>query len=100
MRLCDADAVLEIVMQYCPDDDGSCSKSHVDMRDMLDDIENLPTIEAEPVRHERWIFVKDILPDFKRYECSGCKHEKLVVRTFPNYCESCGAKMDGGDNHE
>lgn len=39
--------VLEMVMQYCPDDDGSCSKAENDLRDLLDDIENLQTIEVD-----------------------------------------------------
>lgn len=38
--------VLDIVSQYCPDDDGSCSKAGVDMREMLDEIEALPTTEV------------------------------------------------------
>lgn len=48
-RLIDADAVIDIAMQYCPDDDGSCSKADVDIREMLDEIESLPTVDAEPV---------------------------------------------------
>lgn len=35
--------VLELIMHYCPDDDGSCSATG-DIRYLLDDIENLPTI--------------------------------------------------------
>ena len=38
-------AVLEILMKYCPDDDGSCSEADVDPREMLDEIENLPSVE-------------------------------------------------------
>lgn len=37
--------VLNIVSQYCPDDDGSCSKAGTDLREMLDEIEALPTIQ-------------------------------------------------------
>ena len=43
-RLIDADAVIDLVMQYCPDDDGLCSKAGADLRELLDEIENLPTI--------------------------------------------------------
>ena len=47
-RLIDADAVIDLVMQYCPDDDGVCSKAGADLRELLDEIENLPTnISAE-----------------------------------------------------
>jgi len=43
-RLIDADAVIDLVMQYCPDDDGVCSKAGADLRELLDEIENLPTV--------------------------------------------------------
>lgn len=49
MRLIDADKVLNIVIGYCPDDDGSCSKAGVDLREMLDEIEALPEIDAKSV---------------------------------------------------
>lgn len=43
-RLGDLDAAVELAMQYCPDDDGSCSKAGSDLRELLDEIESLPTI--------------------------------------------------------
>ena len=43
-RSIDADAVIDLVMQYCPDDDGVCSKAGADLRELLDEIESLPTI--------------------------------------------------------
>lgn len=56
-------------------------------------IDNMPTIDAEPVRHGRWVKTK-----FDEYVCSLCGEEA------PNdgfdcgakYCYECGAKMDGG----
>lgn len=46
--LIDRDAVIDSVMQYCPDDDGIHSKSGSDIREMLDEIEEVTTIiEAE-----------------------------------------------------
>ena len=52
-RLIDADAVIDLVMQYCPDDDGVCSKAGADLRELLDEIENMPTvIPAEPPKEE------------------------------------------------
>ena len=47
-------AVLDIVSKYCPDDDGSCSKAGVDLREMLDEIEGLDETEVQPVKHGRW----------------------------------------------
>lgn len=52
--LIDKQSVLEIAMCYCPDDDGCCSKAGNDLREMLDEIEALPTVESQ-VRHGQWI---------------------------------------------
>ena len=41
---------IELAMQYCPDDDGTCSKADKDIRDLLDELENLPS--AQPKRTE------------------------------------------------
>lgn len=75
-------------------------------------IENAPTIEAEPVRHGRWIPVDSYSafggseeawrahgnPTAYHY-CSECK-EQSRLDEFGNeilskYCLNCGAKMDG-----
>ena len=46
-RLIEGSKVLDIVLAWCPDDDGSVGKVG-DLREMLDEIEALPTIiEAE-----------------------------------------------------
>lgn len=42
--LVDIRAILDIAMQYVPDDDGSCSKANADLRELLDEIENAPVI--------------------------------------------------------
>ena len=36
---------LEVVYRYCPDDDGSCSCADRDLREMLDDIEDIPSAD-------------------------------------------------------
>lgn len=41
-------AAIDITLQYCPDDDGVCSKAGHDPREMLDEIEQLPP--AQPQR--------------------------------------------------
>ena len=56
---------------------------------LVSKIPNAPTIEAEPVRHGKWIAQDET---YTRYFCSECKdrnhqgHEK--------FCPNCGAKMD------
>ena len=48
----------------------------------------VPTVDAEPVRHGRWLKNGD------RYcECSVCHHEGNTSGA-DNYCPNCGAKMD------
>lgn len=51
------------------------------------DIDEAPTVDAEPVKHGRWKII-----DFAgSVECSVCGEESY---SFSNYCPHCGAKMD------
>lgn len=54
MDTIDRQAAIDVAMQYCPDDDGSCSKAGVDIREMLDELESLPSAQPE----QRWITIK------------------------------------------
>lgn len=49
----DRQVALDVILPYCSDDDGTCSKSGDDLRNLLDDIENLPSADVEPVVHCR-----------------------------------------------
>ena len=57
--LVELDKVLDIAIQYCPDDDGSCSKADADLRDMLDEIEALPQFESDNQVYEVRIVTED-----------------------------------------
>lgn len=53
----------------------------------------VPTIEAEPVKHGRWIKLY-----FGNYKCSECGDwwhgdDNEVVESF-KFCPNCGAKME------
>lgn len=95
--------ILDIASQYCTDDDGSCSKADVDLREMLDEIEALPSADVQPVKHGRWIGIYeycealDLRPSGLEayYWCSEC--DKAEKKTS-NFCPNCGARMDGEDN--
>lgn len=60
---------------------------------------NAPTIEAEPVRHGRWLVKDNIYPvcsecsELSDYNCDGTHKQSP-------YCPNCGAKMDGGNENE
>ena len=68
-----------------------------------------PTIEAEPVRHGRWIDTP--IPNNNVAKCSLCgfwmktngedktgKH--MIHKAVYRYCAGCGARMDGGDDND
>lgn len=89
--------ILDIVFQYCPDDDGSCSKADVDPREMLDEIEALPAADVQPVKHGRW--ENEYLDeDVWWADCTNCKndtHSRFGRVSSYAFCPNCGARMDG-----
>jgi hypothetical protein len=92
MRLIDADA--DALIARINNSFGSVTRFII--KSILKDA---PTIEAEPVRHSRW--VKD--SDGDEY-CENCSRYMPVreVTGDPSandYCPNCGAKMDG-DSHD
>ena len=101
MRLIDADALLEsgICAEYGYNDNGLLL---IPMRDVTNSIRNAPTIDAEPVRHGRWLY--NYYPTVwyghgepPEWVCSEC--EERAYNTY-DYCPNCGAKMDGGKDDE
>lgn len=76
-----------------------CEKRHVGSVP-LEYIKQMPTIEAEPVRHGQWYefqcFSEHGIP-MASYECTNCGNDIERQRgVLPAYCEFCGARMDGG----
>lgn len=65
-------AAINIAMQYCPDDDGSCSKAGADIREMLDELEDIPSAQPEIIR------------------CKDCKHYQFTNnRAFGTPVKMC-----------
>lgn len=82
MRLIDADALMEF------------ARNHVNHTVDCNDIARFPQIDAEPVRHGRWIEGGYACGE-NEWECSGC-HEtewRTSISRF-KYCPFCGARMD------
>lgn len=53
---------------------------------------NLPTVDAEPVRHGHWGVIAVGINFNTDRLCSHCKKE--IKSNYWNYCPNCGAKMD------
>lgn len=63
-------------------------------------IEILPVADVAPVVHAEWVVCGD--GDNVPWMCSHCgkttAHKYKVI--YGKYCPHCGAKMDGGADHE
>lgn len=62
---------------------------------VLDYIKEAPTVDAEPVRHGKWILYPDNQSKVvEADDCSVCGAQWIFGEKY-DYCPSCGAKMDG-----
>ena len=76
MRLIDADAIPEV--SWDPKEEAAFRST----------IEEMPTIEAEPVRHGKWVDTGS------GQECSVCGEIQYGYDSGRYYCSNCGAKME------
>ena len=100
-RLIDADAFKIEFCEKCNNVSCDAPLTNTDCFTMYM-LDNTPTIEAEPVRHGRWVPLSydgyaDGYPVYDEWECSEC-HFACEGEGEPplNYCPNCGLKMDGG----
>lgn len=99
MRLIDPKDLLDYIneQKIC----GECeSCTDIDcMNCFTTDLEDIPTIEAEPVIHAEWVerneqtVVNGHVLFADGVVCSRCGYGN----SGRNYCEYCGAKMDNAD---
>lgn len=105
MRLIDADVLVERCKRMASIDWNSNvappSWAHA-YKSFLFELEDEPTIEAEPVRHGEWISFDDVLSFSVIIACSVCGSSGEIPKSllldkfsvkFNNYCPNCGAKM-------
>lgn len=62
-------------------------------------IDETPTIDAEPVRHGKWIKADSqqyFRKHYPAFTCSECGYRKDSQKTW-NYCPNCGADMRGAE---
>ena len=64
------------------------------------ELKKLPAVDAEPVRHGKWMTASGMLPPEyhgKKY-CSACAqfalHDRFGRERLSWYCPNCGEKMD------
>ena len=77
---------------------GSVLGRHTGLADCIArDISELPAADVAEVVHGRWIKDDFLSDDVNNAEkCSQCGELIGWFGNLPNYCPSCGAKMDGG----
>lgn len=64
------------------------SKSNnIPCSELYDILERMPTVDAVPVVHGEWIR--------QGADCWRCSVCKAMTDDYGNYCQNCGAKMDG-----
>ena len=112
-RLIDADALCDDVMErYCKDCEkrkgmkrgkwrviyeiGEAPCRACDVDDLKMELDEAPTIDAEPIRYGEWIG-KPMVGGYSRMRCSVCDNVFLDNKGKWNYCPHCGARMEGVD---
>lgn len=77
------------------------------MHDVASAINSVHSADVAPVRHGRWLHTEEPLgwKDVDCMECSACHDSWIIEEDYCfddmplwNYCPSCGAKMDGGED--
>ena len=67
-------------------------KERMGLEVAIADLGDMPTVDAKPVAHGRWVKKQFADDCTTAYRCSDC-HTTWDANT--NYCPNCGAKMDG-----
>ena len=79
----------------------------VDADDVNFGVDKIPAADVSPVRHGRWLHTEEPLgwEYVDCMECSACHDSWIIEEDYCfddmplwNYCPSCGAKMDGGED--
>ena len=97
MKIIDADHLVATLKRYFPQEALQGITSETLFAQILTDIGNEPTIDAELVKHGEWIKTDILENQFKCSECGKTVTANLSIvdpTDFEFYCYNCGAKMD------
>lgn len=102
VRLIDANALVKEIESVhckgCNNYNGAMCRA-CEWMDAMDYIEDAPTIDAQPVKHGRFVFEKgDYRNTVDGYRCTSCGetyHTKVPYFSEYKFCPNCGAKMEG-----
>ena len=79
---------------------GFIDRNYVGFKEMkvLDMIKDAPIVDAVPVVHAKWVVHDHYPPECSN--CGGIAPKDCEGENFylSDYCQSCGAKMDGESN--
>ena len=90
MRIIDADNLIPMIKYATTDSEIGVFPIKIGFDAIKKVIDEMPTIEAEPIRHAHW----NMKPSGYGV-CSNCgKGELDVGAVWSNYCPYCGAAMD------
>ena len=98
-------SAIDIALQYCPDDDGVCSKAGHDPREMPDEIEQLPPAQHTQLTDDDIETIRVHLSAIKENLCNQHRWneaeeydaliDRLTVQSEQTSCEYCHEDIDG-----
>lgn len=104
MRLIDGDEVIKRIAER--QDKSSTGIEDCAFYEAIKIVRNAPTVEAEPVKHGRWIIHREEIFEPNRSECyinrplptecSVCGFAEMRASRFA-FCPNCGTRMDGDE---
>lgn len=103
MKLIDAEQI--VTMELFDDEHEEYYKKKISIEDMIATYTTemeLPTVDAELVRHGKWLKQDDgrVGSYWIRFTCSECGEitaETIMGEPRYVYCPMCGARMDGDE---
>ena len=93
MRLIDADNVMGAVFNAIDIDEKQWNE-------IKQEVDEIPTVDPESLRPTgKWIKAKTNVCGINRYECPFCGGIRYRASArHLNYCQNCGARMEGVQN--